>query len=514
MKKRLFSVIITFLLCFLFLNSIPVFAADWSEAYRDFILWDSFTSSNQFYPDYPIKAALYDMDGNNIPELFIFSGKYEVTGPAYYIYTFSGGSIIPCTPNDSSDNKIILPNCISHFYDTCEFRGLCGCSESALGVDGLYYNLIGNKIYTEKIWHAADSAGLSASIQRSSTIDVGIYNAYLNSCDASYMRSLYITNEIETSKIKSEGWNAFLNNYGYVAASTQNSGYQYTVPVVTPAGAVSVVIDKKPVVFDQPPIIQNGRTLVPLRAIFEALGAEVSWNNDTKTVKATKGNKIIKITIGYNKLYVSGRTVELDVPAQIESGRTLVPVRAISEAFGCNVSWNGDTKTVNIDTSAIEYVPTPVSKDTSEAILIDPGIYVFAPACAPESLLNVVGASVANEANVQIKNSNTSPAQKFSIERVSTKTYRIVAQSSNMALELEGGFTDSGTNVIQSPLTNEESQLWIISKAIGGYYYIRPALNTNLCLSVWNNGAEDGTNVCVNENESKAGQKWKLTKLE
>ena len=80
---------------------------------------------------------------------------------------------------------------------------------------------------------------------------------------------------------------------------------------------------------------------MPLRAICEALGATVEWDGATKTVTATRGEDTIKLTIGDTKLYKNGQPVyELDVPAQIMgSGFTMVPVRAISESFGCQVDW-------------------------------------------------------------------------------------------------------------------------------------------------------------------------------
>ena len=92
--------------------------------------------------------------------------------------------------------------------------------------------------------------------------------------------------------------------------------------------------------------IVEGRTLVPLRAIFEALGASVEWNGETKTVTSVLDETEIKLTIGEKALYKNGETVELDVPAQIMNGRTMVPVRAISESFGVKVEWDGETRTV------------------------------------------------------------------------------------------------------------------------------------------------------------------------
>ncbi len=96
------------------------------------------------------------------------------------------------------------------------------------------------------------------------------------------------------------------------------------------------------------PYIKNDRTLVHMRAIFEALGAEVSWDDTTKTAIGVKDGIEVKITIGENVLYKNGEAIELDCAAEITNDRTMVPVRAISEAFGCTVEWNNETKTVKI----------------------------------------------------------------------------------------------------------------------------------------------------------------------
>lgn len=113
---------------------------------------------------------------------------------------------------------------------------------------------------------------------------------------------------------------------------------------------ISVMLNEAEISFDQPPIIENDRTLVPLRAIFEALGATVDWNGDTQTVTSEKEGTTISLQIGSNKMYVNNSEKILDVAAKVINNRTLVPVRAISEAFGCNVEWDGETKTVIIKT--------------------------------------------------------------------------------------------------------------------------------------------------------------------
>ena len=120
------------------------------------------------------------------------------------------------------------------------------------------------------------------------------------------------------------------------------------IPTPSPSSQITVIINGKPLALEQPPIIENGRTLVPLRAIFEALGAEVDWNPETQTVTAGKGGTTVMLTIGSNTLIKNGQQISLDVPARIVGGRTLVPVRAVAESFDAEVEWDASTRTVNI----------------------------------------------------------------------------------------------------------------------------------------------------------------------
>lgn len=105
--------------------------------------------------------------------------------------------------------------------------------------------------------------------------------------------------------------------------------------------AISIFIDGLPVIFDVEPIIQNGRTLVPFRAIAEALGVQVDWDGETQTVIATDGKMIVNLQIGSKTAYCNEAPIALDVPPVISGGRTLIPLRFFSEAFNCKVEWDG-----------------------------------------------------------------------------------------------------------------------------------------------------------------------------
>jgi hypothetical protein len=100
------------------------------------------------------------------------------------------------------------------------------------------------------------------------------------------------------------------------------------------------------IVMDVPPMIVNGRTLVPLRFLANALGAQVSWNEATRDVTIINGDRILVIPIGETTPELTA--LGMEVPAQIIDGRTMVPLRFIAEFFGAEVTWNAETRTVEI----------------------------------------------------------------------------------------------------------------------------------------------------------------------
>ncbi len=120
---------------------------------------------------------------------------------------------------------------------------------------------------------------------------------------------------------------------------------------------ITVKLNGSPISFDVPPQIINDRTMVPLRAIFEALGADVEWNGEKQTILAVKGGVRVLLQIGVLMIakQVNGGEISLikiDSAPIIIDNRTLVPVRAVAESFDCTVDWDGTTRTVNISASS------------------------------------------------------------------------------------------------------------------------------------------------------------------
>jgi len=109
-----------------------------------------------------------------------------------------------------------------------------------------------------------------------------------------------------------------------------------------------VFVKGERVISDVDAKIYTDRTLIPMRAIFEALGAEISWNDDEKKVTAKKGDDEITVTIGESRIIKNGEEIKIDTYARIEKSRTMIPLRAVSEALGCEVLWNDDERRIYI----------------------------------------------------------------------------------------------------------------------------------------------------------------------
>ncbi len=107
---------------------------------------------------------------------------------------------------------------------------------------------------------------------------------------------------------------------------------------------ITVVVDGDYLIFEQPPVIVNGNTLVPMRAIFEKLGAEVLWNAGDQSVTANKGATSVWLQIDNSSAKIKGQDQTLEAAPRIVNGNTLVPLRFVSEALGANVHWDDNKK--------------------------------------------------------------------------------------------------------------------------------------------------------------------------
>jgi len=126
-------------------------------------------------------------------------------------------------------------------------------------------------------------------------------------------------------------------------------------PASIQASQVHVTIDDRQVNFtDQGPTIVDDRTLVPVRGVFEELGFDVDWEQDTQTARLISSSHEVVLTIGSTNFITNGKSHTLDVPAQIIGERTMLPIRAVLESVGYSVDWNQETYTVSISHSGAQ----------------------------------------------------------------------------------------------------------------------------------------------------------------
>lgn len=128
-----------------------------------------------------------------------------------------------------------------------------------------------------------------------------------------------------------------------------NDGEKAPEYTIYPADDVTIMVLGSKLTTDTAPVIVNDRVLVPFRAIFEAMGAEVEWNEATRTVKATKGVYSVELIIDASTGILNGSFTMLDTPAIIVNDRTMVPVRVCGEGLNANVDWEAETRTVIIN---------------------------------------------------------------------------------------------------------------------------------------------------------------------
>lgn len=148
-------------------------------------------------------------------------------------------------------------------------------------------------------------------------------------------------------------------------ADTPSTTNNWSENVEIPGGASWDDIEEgKIFVFKTNPVNENGRFLVPLRELFEMLGVSVDWDAKTSTISAVKDSRTIKLTIGSKQAYVNGQVKSLDVPGKIMKGKTMVPLRFISEALGEKVNYDAEKMEITVGKDRI-MLPSPSTQATT-----------------------------------------------------------------------------------------------------------------------------------------------------
>lgn len=144
------------------------------------------------------------------------------------------------------------------------------------------------------------------------------------------------------------------------------------VPSTVLASSIGVTINNIPVNFTEqtgiPFIDDTNRTLVPMRIVMEQYGCSVSWEQSTKTATITKDGIIVQVPIGASYIIVNGTQVVNDAPAQIIDGKTYLPIRAVLEAVGASVEWDGESKSVVVNGDVVKPNNIAANEPTAQKI--------------------------------------------------------------------------------------------------------------------------------------------------
>jgi len=145
----------------------------------------------------------------------------------------------------------------------------------------------------------------------------------------------------------------------------------FVAPSVVGAQAVTIIVNGQTMNFTQPPIVRAGRVFVPLRGVFEQLGASVVYSNGQ--INATGRGRSVSLNIGSNQATVDGQPQTMDVAPFIVNATTFVPLRFISQALGASVNWNDSTSTVTISGGGpVAVPPRPVPPPPVRFVTVSP----------------------------------------------------------------------------------------------------------------------------------------------
>ncbi len=288
------------------------------------------------------KIKIFDMDNDNIPELVVKTGGNTGT-TNIQIYSLINGN---CTK-------------LYDFNDEGKYSesNLKIDAEVTKAKDGLGYVIVAAGNYSLEPWHDHEFLYKDGgSIKRKIIVS---YDSREN--DKKYKvagqpsnRGLYDTTVKmymdainDSSAVNTDGSFNFTPRLNMDSYNDAKEIIHQALIEKDPA-VIKVFINDNILVTNSNPVILNGTTMVPMRDVFEALGAKVNWDGSTKTITAVRSNKVINLTVGSSDALVNNSTVSLSEAPYVSAGTTMVPLRFVSEALGAKVNWDGAARVVSI----------------------------------------------------------------------------------------------------------------------------------------------------------------------
>ena len=143
---------------------------------------------------------------------------------------------------------------------------------------------------------------------------------------------------------------------------------------ITENKTFTITLDNKEINLEQPFTIEDGIPFIPFRNFMEEIRASILWDESTKTIICTKDDKTISVTIGASEIDVNGKKIHIEFPAKITDGKALVPLQVINEALGAVINYDANTKTIIINT--VNPIATETCNITDgDTVLITAKIY-------------------------------------------------------------------------------------------------------------------------------------------
>ncbi len=168
---------------------------------------------------------------------------------------------------------------------------------------------------------------------------------------------------------------------------------------------ITITVNGDNIVFDgQKPVIQNDITWIPLRGVLETLGVDVAWNKDTKTITLVEGDKVGILTMDNDVFQAGNKEVSIDAPVQNMNGSAMIPLRTVSEYFGADVQWNGETRTIFITKQPqVKYVTDKtykkeVKNDNGEVVVLATAVYPVLTLEVPDAKRNEINKMIEKKA--------------------------------------------------------------------------------------------------------------------
>ena len=332
--------------------SLSVFAADGNVAFYDVVngddAYDGKTADTA-------KRSLGSADGNGVASVLAGFGK-------------EGGTLVlPCKGRPGADYTFPAmegPLTITAVWNGVDYRNYLPMDNPSAGVlkgAGSTTNPLGVSITIGTDTTLTDMILFQEDEQNSIIVPAGLTLTITDSVDLMTKPG----NEHYWRVVVEKGGTAILSEEALKLLTIENSGtvLKYGDASKTPVaigktaagvelkmtlGKTAYTLNGEQKTMDVAPIIRNERTMLPVRYVAEALGAEIAWDGATSTATLKTADTEIKITVGAKDATVNGQAVALDSPAFIENDRTYMPVRFVAETLGGTVAWDGATSTATI----------------------------------------------------------------------------------------------------------------------------------------------------------------------